>query len=246
MTHNSTAIEGNQLSRRDMEVILDEFAEGVGCMIGISEIDVPKNPRLEGFDNHDVAEVVNHAVAMEFIRENMFGKSLTIDKIVSVHKLLMGPSPSSSADMVSVDFNFATDFRTVPVRVKGSQTVRPYPQEVPAVMTKFLTRTEETFQLFHPVVAASLFFMNFNFIHPFADGNGRTSRLLLNMLLFNEGYSGCIFPVEQRDTYIALFDPYFEQHDSDPVFLFVAKHIQRLLQSLIFYNERGSIPEFDQ
>jgi Fic family protein len=76
----------------------------------------------------------------------------------------------------------------------------------------------------HPVKAAALIHKEFVFIHPFTDGNGRTARLLMNLILLQEGYSIAIIPPITRREYI---DSLELAHQNDEEFIhFIARMIR--------------------
>jgi len=96
------------------------------------------------------------------------------------------------------------------------------------------------------VVRAAAFMMDFCYIHPFSDGNGRTSRALLCAQLFNDGYFGCIIPKGDRRKYLAYFTPYFVEHISNPWLEYVAQRVERFLDEIHEYERSGKVPAFDE
>lgn len=88
--------------------------------------------------------------------------------------------------------------------------------------------------------------MDFCYIHPFSDGNGRTSRALLCAQLFNDGYFGCIIPKGDRRKYLAYFTPYFVEHISNPWLEYVAQRVERFLDEIHEYERSGKVPAFDE
>jgi Fic family protein len=247
MTHHSTAIEGNKLSKKQVKVVIDEFGDGISQGLGISEPlnSLPSN--LVDLPAHDVLEVVNHAAAMEYIKKNMFGKNITVDSIRNIFDILL-PSVNTGLEMQFLRDDHG-NFRKCPIRVRGCPSVRPYPHEVPSSMDRILDlyNTVHTINC-HPVVAAIIFHANFLFVHPFPDGNGRVSRLILMILLYNSGYFGCVFPVEERRSFISTFTPYFCENNIDKMVEYIAKRVNIFHKELKIYRAHNnkSSPEFDK
>lgn len=245
MTHHSTAIEGNKMSEPQVQVALDEYAEGLYVGLGISEKDVTNNILnkvhqcdTSPVDKNDVVEVVNHAKAMEYVREHMFGTPLTETKIINIHKILM-PTEEGD-DIFPLEMRGLPKdhvYRRIPLKVSGSCVIRPYPHELPAAMNKLFTIYEKNWKrILHPVIAAIVFVSHFLHIHPFHDGNGRTARLLLVPLLYNSGYFGTIIHHHDRGRYIKCFDPFFERNECDLLFDFHLECTLKFLEIISEYN----------
>lgn len=93
-------------------------------------------------------------------------------------------------------------YRPVQVYITGSMHEFPIPQEVPGLMKKLLDWYEENRELVHPVELAAKFHTKFTTIHPFADGNGRMARLLMNYILQSEDYPFTNIPLKKRSSYM--------------------------------------------
>ncbi|MBU4099025.1 Fic family protein, partial [Patescibacteria group bacterium] len=91
--------------------------------------------------------------------------------------------------------------RTVAVRLKGSETILPNALKVPELMNDFISwlKSENTD---NPIKIAADTHFKLVSIHPFVDGNGRTARLLMNLLLMQEGFPPAIIRKEDRSSYI--------------------------------------------
>lgn len=124
-------------------------------------------------------EATNHAGALKFVRSLIRKKPWRISgqDILGVHGLILR----------GVDDENAGRFRNVPVRISGSAVVMPNPRKVPELMEDFLAWLGEKHDL-HPVALAGEAHYRLVSIHPFTDGNGRTARLLMNLLLMQQGY----------------------------------------------------------
>ena len=174
LTYSSNAIEGNTLSHEETALVVEK-----GITIGGKTIT-------------EHLEAINHAKAIDFIKELVHKKkeNLCLDDILSIHRIILQ----------GIDPTHAGVFRTVMVRVLGSDNVFPNYLKVPILMTEFmlwLTTTQD-----HPVKIAAMAHFKLVSIHPFVDGNGRTARLLMNLLLLQQGYPLAIIKKEDRKTYI--------------------------------------------
>lgn len=127
-------------------------------------------------------EATNHAGALKFVRSLIRKKPSRISgqDILGVHGLILR----------GIDDENAGRFRNVPVRISGSAVVMPNPRKVPELMEDFLAWLGEKHDL-HPVALAGEAHYRLVSIHPFTDGNGRTARLLMNLLLMQQGYPPC-------------------------------------------------------
>lgn len=214
LTHESTAIEGNRLTLEQTQEVL------IGNNISDEEI-----------SHHDVNEVINNGEVMEYIKTNILAKSKSIDEegVVLINKLVF---PEASEIRISAkDVPNDAKYRKLSIYVKGSSSVRPFPHELPSLMKELFTLHAEKSKSLHPVILACQFHMNFLWIHPFLDGNGRTARLLTNILLFNSGYLGIIIPVSERSQYMSFFD-LEKKHDTTAYFLYMISKIKETIKFL--------------
>lgn len=80
----------------------------------------------------------------------------------------------------------------------------PAPEQIESLMKKFEKELNDLANKLHPIELAANIHNNFVTIHPFLDGNGRTARLLMNLILLKNGYSITIIPPIYRVEYIAI------------------------------------------
>jgi Fic family protein len=174
LTYTSNAIEGNTLSHGETALIVEK-----GLTIG-------------GKTVTEHLEAINHAKAIDFIKELVCKKKedISLDDILSIHRIILQ----------GIDSTHAGIFRTVMVRGLGSNTVFPNYLKVPTLMTEFMMWLNSTQD--HPVKVAAMAHLRLVKIHPFVDGNGRTARLLMNLILLQHGYPIAIIKKEARKTYI--------------------------------------------
>ncbi len=93
-------------------------------------------------------------------------------------------------------------YRPVQVYITGSMHEFPTPQEVPGLMKQLIDWYRENQKLVHPVELAAKFHTKFTTIHPFADGNGRMARLLMNYILQDKEYPFTNIPLKKRSIYM--------------------------------------------
>lgn len=212
-TYNSNAIEGSTLTLRETHLILEH-----GFTIG-------------GKSLREHFEVVNHKEAINYVEGLAArGKRLTAVDIRQMHQLVL----------TKIDDENAGRFRQSLVRIAGARHVPPEPWAVPGQVDELLKwlRRNEALAL-HPIERAALAHHRFVAIHPFIDGNGRTGRLLLNLLLFQAGYPPAVIEkVNRRQYYAALA----EADEGKPRRLvnLVARACERSLQ--LFCDAALSIP----
>jgi Fic family protein len=179
LTFTSNAIEGNTLTRRETAVVIEK-----GLTVG-------------GKSLREHLEATNHARALDFVRSIVADKDIGISTktILDIHSMILRGTDDDNAGRL----------RTVPVRISGSAVVMPNPAKVPSLMDDFeiwLTNTHEM----HPVLFAGEAHYRLVTIHPFTDGNGRTARLLMNLLLLQSGYPPAIIRKRDRIDYLAALE----------------------------------------
>jgi len=172
LTYNSNAIEGNSLSLRDTSMILNENI-------------IPKNSTLR-----EVYEVKNHKQAITFL-ENYKG-DLNEDFLLKLHSFILK----------EIDDENAGVYRKIPVFIYGSNVKLPSYNEVPKLMKAFFKGYKKIKREYHPIELAALISMKFVTIHPFIDGNGRVSRLLMNFIMKKFGYPEINIYMKHRNNYM--------------------------------------------
>lgn len=179
LTYTSNAIEGNTLTRRETAVVIEK-----GLTVG-------------GKSLKEHLEATNHAHALNFVNSLIKKKSsaLTLKEVLMIHSIILK----------GIDDGNAGYFRRVPVRISGSAVVMPNPRKVPELMDDFLAWLKSKPNL-HPVVLAGEAHYRLVTIHPFVDGNGRTARLLMNLLLMMAGYPPAIIRKRDRIAYISALE----------------------------------------
>ncbi len=202
LTYTSNAIEGNTLGRRETALVVEK-----GLAIGGKSL-------LEHM------EAVNHARALDWVKERVKGEPHppTEKDILHIHHLIM-----KGID----DFN-AGRYRVTPVRISGSAVVLPNPRKVPDLMNG-LAKWLKSAAGPHPAETAAEAHYRLVTIHPFTDGNGRTARLLMNMILLMSGYPAAIIRKRDRLAYIDSLEKAQMGGPKDAYMKIVARAVDRSL-----------------
>ena len=218
--YHTTAIEGNTLTLEQMRSIME-----TGLAIGGKSI-------LE----HN--EVLGMNAALHFINNtlmNRFGK-MTLNDILQVHKRVLG----------YVDPIEAGELRTTQVFVGGY--VPPSSSEIEELLDDYVEwmNSEETGAL-HPVEFAALAHYKFIFIHPFLDGNGRTSRLIMNLILLRAGYPPVIIKLSQRQEYYETIKQ-ANRGDIRPFIRFICKCLDDMVDAYLWLtsDSPSTLPEIEE
>ncbi len=179
LTYTSNAIEGNTLTRRETALVVEK-----GLTVG-------------GKSLVEHLEASNHAHALDWVKEQVKRRpqSLSEKDILHIHDVILK----------GIDDAHAGHYRNVPVRIAGSRVILPNPRKVPELMGEFLQWLNEADRL-HTVELAAEAHYRLVTIHPFVDGNGRTARLLMNMILLMEGYPAAIIRKRDRLAYIGSLE----------------------------------------
>ena len=119
-----------------------------------------------------------------------------------------------------MDADNAGVYRNHQVFITGTEYLPPIPEDVPQQMSELIEELNVKKDSLHPVVLAAFAHRRLVDIHPFTDGNGRTARLLMNMILLNKGYQIISIPPILRHEYIsALKASQREDSPNDSEFL---------------------------
>jgi len=193
-TYSSNALEGNTLTLSETKVLLED-----GITIGGKPI-------------RDCYEAVGHAKAYDFMLEAARSDPFAFseDMILKLHKLFY----------IGIDADKAGVYRDHQVFITGTEYIPPKPEQVPALVKGMVDALIEKWDSLHPVKLAAFAHRKLVDIHPFADGNGRTARLLMNLILVNRGYQIVSIPPVLRLEYInALKAAQRDKNPSDEAFI---------------------------
>lgn len=175
LTYTSNAIEGNTLSRAETALVVEK-----GLTIGGKSIT-------------EHLEATNTAHALDFVKTQIKRKPSEIKEkdILKIHEIILSRINKEDAGL----------YRRVPVRISGSGVVLPNPKKVQDLMDEFFLWLKKETKL-HAVELAAEAHYRLVTIHPFIDGNGRTARLLMNMILMMKGFPPAIIRKNDRLAYI--------------------------------------------
>lgn len=115
-------------------------------------------------------------------------------------------------------------WRPINVMIRGSNHDFPHHGDVPLLMGELLLWYHKNKNLIHPAELAAKFHTKFTTIHPFADGNGRMARLLMNYILQKNGFPFTNIPLRRRSTYMKT-QAAGNKADHKPFALFLAQEI---------------------
>jgi Fic family protein len=193
-TYSSNALEGNTLTLTETKVLLED-----GLTAG-------------GKPLRHCYEAIGHANAYDFMLKIARSHDLELseDIILKLHGLFYQ----------RIEPEKAGHYRDHQVFITGTDYIPPAAEEVPELMRAFvdelILESEDT----HPVCFAAFAHRKLVDIHPFTDGNGRTARLLMNLILINCGYQIVIIPPVLRSDYInALKKGQHKRSPSDEAFI---------------------------
>jgi Fic family protein len=199
-TYNSNAIEGNTMTLRETRLVLEE-----GLTIG-------------GKALREHLEVINHKEAIEFVEELIKPKGPLEERDVKdIHALILR----------KIDDKYAGRYRDIQVRITGSKHTPPDALHLPQDMSRFAKAYLKNFKG-HAVEQAALAHYHLVSIHPFVDGNGRTARLLMNLILMKGGFPPAIILKNDRRKYYDVLEKAHGGKIDDFVF-FVGRSLERTL-----------------
>jgi Fic family protein len=107
----------------------------------------------------------------------------------------------------------------------------PQPYLVPAQMEQLVSNLAHDKR--HSLEITAWFHLNFEGVHPFIDGNGRTGRLLLNLMLMQAGYPPVNVKFADRKRYYACFDSYYRDKDASPMVEMVTEYAKERLTQML-------------
>ena len=178
-THNSTAIEGNTLTLMETKVVLED-----GISIGGKEL-------------REIYEIVNHKKAYNYVKKCIAeGKQLSENIVKDIHAILME------------NIIVGGIYRNQEVRISGAGHTPPTGNDMYIQIKNFFTDLEWKGKELNPIELAAWTHAEFVRIHPFIDGNGRISRLIMNYQLMINGFLPVSIAKENRLEYYNALEEY--------------------------------------
>lgn len=200
-TYNSNAIEGNTLTLMETKVVLE------GITVG-------------GKSLREHLEVINHRDAILYVEDIVRNNEpLSEWQIKNIHRLVLK----------GINDDYAGVYRDQQVIISGAKHIPPEPFLIKEQMENLIKWYEGEGAKLHPVSRAALLHIIFVGIHPFIDGNGRTSRLLLNLELMKNGYPPIVIRNENRINYYSALDKAHTTKDSTDFIKLVLEELNRVL-----------------
>ncbi|MHA1972595.1 MAG: Fic family protein [Candidatus Hodarchaeales archaeon] len=186
-TYDSNRIEGSTLTLRETaSLLLENYAPSRSLQ--------------------DILEAKSHQnLIKEMMRHANTSNDLNYNVILEWHHILFKDSKPDIAGKI----------RSVQVKIAGSDLEVPSPVEIFPLLDEFFQWYHQSKNLLHPLELAALVHYKFVSIHPFVDGNGRISRMMMNYVLFKHNYPLYSLPEKVRNTYYNILaradkkeDPY--------------------------------------
>ncbi|HRB91924.1 MAG TPA: Fic family protein [Chitinophagales bacterium] len=173
-TYNSNSIEGNTLTLRETQMVLQE---------GIT---IKGKSLKEHFEAHNHEKALDYLY--ELVNDNYVLRSIDI---LSLHGLVLR----------SIEDNFAGRIRNGGVRIVGANFVPPNANKVSDLLDELIAFVNKNPLGLNDIVLSTIFHHKLVWIHPFFDGNGRTVRLAMNLILMRKGFPPAIILKNDRKKY---------------------------------------------
>jgi len=200
-TYNSNSIEGNTLTLSETRVVVED-----GMTIGGKTI-------------QEHLEAINHDRAIDYLEELVVPDyELRSMDLLNLHEIVMK----------GIDMDFAGRLRNGAVRIQGANITPPSPRKVSDLIDELITWVLAQKGDMSSVILTSIFHHRFEWIHPFFDGNGRTGRLAMNLILMAEGYPPAIILTNDRKKYYTALNN-ANKGDYRKLITLIAQSIERSL-----------------
>lgn len=197
-TFESNRIEGNTLTLQETDLVINE---------GLT---------IAGKSMREHLEAINHNEAIDYVKDLVLRKvKINEREVLMIHNLILrGIMPEN-----------AGKYRSVQVMIKGSAHMPPQPFLVMKKMEEYFEWYSTNKNLLHPVVLAAEMHEKLVTIHPFIDGNGRTSRLIMNLILLSNGFviANIKGDYVTRMDYYAALEMVQTQSSKEAFLIFIAK-----------------------
>ncbi len=207
--YESNRIEGNTLTLRETHLVINE---------GMT---------ISGKSMREHLEAINHQEAILFIEDIVYKKVDLSEYILKqIHGIVL----------YGIDRENAGVYRKLPVAISGSSHIPPQPYLLQDLMDDYFRFYAQCHTKLHPVTLAAEMHQRLVTIHPFIDGNGRTSRLIMNLILLQHGFPLAIIggDYENRMAYYdALEKAQTNNQDNQDFILLIAEKVLFALQRYI-------------
>lgn len=161
------------------------YAETYAILFNDNDFKVSAKPR-------EIYEAINHKYAVHYIMDHL-------DEDLSEQMI------KETAILINKNISEISGYRTVAVRIRGAEHIPPAPSQIPQMMMYFVYNYNHTaFDNVYQKIAQM--HLQYERIHPFEDGNGRTGRLLLNYELLKNNLAPVVIPKDQRNDYFKILE----------------------------------------
>jgi len=197
--YNSNSIEGNTLTLQETKMVIED---------GMT---------IKGKSLREHFEAINHQEAVDFV-ESLVAEDYILNgsDIQSIHALVLQ----------KIEKDFAGRYRNSGVRISGANFVPPNALKVDDLMNELVNWVTVEAPALDIIIKATIFHHRFVWIHPFFDGNGRTVRLLFNLLLMKAGFPPAIILKNDRKKYYDALNK-ANQGDYSKLLLLVLQALER-------------------
>ena len=203
-TYNSNAIEGNTLTLKETAMVLE----------GMTIDQKPLKDHLEAVGHRDAFLYIQDIAKQEL--------PLSEFVIKNIHSLVLMNQPEDKGI-----------YRKIPVRIMGAYTEPVQPYLIEPKMTELLAANEERKITMSVIERIARFHLEFEGIHPFIDGNGRTGRLIMNLDLIRNGYPAINVKFADRKKYYDAFDAYFRDGNAEEMTELIAGYVNQRLDEYL-------------
>ncbi|MBR3818919.1 MAG: Fic family protein [Clostridia bacterium] len=203
-TYNSNAIEGNTLTLKETAMALE----------GMTIDQKPLKDHLEAVGHRDAFLYVQDIATRDIpISESV---------IKNIHSLVLINRPEDKGT-----------YRRIPVRIMGAYTEPLQPYMVQPAMEGLLIENNKSAETMNIIERIARFHLEFEGIHPFIDGNGRTGRLVLNLDFIRNGYPPINVKFTDRKRYYDAFDAYYRDNDASKMISLIAEYVNERLDEYL-------------
>lgn len=203
-TYNSNAIEGNTLTLKETAMVLD----------GMTIDQKPLKDHLEAVGHRDAFLYIQDIAKQEL--------PLSEFVIKNIHSLVLMNQPEDKGV-----------YRRIPVRIMGAYTEPVQPYLIEPKITELLKVNEERKVTMNNIERIARFHLEFEGIHPFIDGNGRTGRLIMNLDLIRNGYPAINVKFADRKKYYDAFDAYYRDGNAEEMTELIAGYVNERLDEYL-------------
>ena len=166
-------------------------------------------------------EIVGHRDAFLYVQQLVSEKATVTEKVIKeIHSLVLIDRPQDKGI-----------YRSIPVRIMGAHNEPLQPYFIPIQMERLIARQMQEKR--HIIEKAALFHLDIEGIHPFVDGNGRTGRLILNLMLMQHGYPPINVKFADRRRYYDCFESYCKNKTAAPMVEMLSAYLEEQLRQYL-------------